>query len=203
MTATSTTGTLTAFPGLAPGRYAIDPAHSDIGFTARHLMVAKVRGQFTDFTAEVVVGETAADSRVHAEAQVASVDTRVAERDAHLRSPDFFDVEQYPTMTFTSTSVDEASMTGDLTIKGITRPVTFDLEFVGASADPWGGRRAGFEASTEVSRKDWGLTWNVAVEGGGVLVGDKVKLHLDVALVASTDPAADGETAAESSTDSA
>lgn len=198
MTASSDTGTQTAFPGLAPGRYAIDPAHSDIGFTARHLMVAKVRGQFTDFTSEVVVGETAADSRVSAEVQVASIDTRVAERDTHLRSPDFFDVERHPTMTFTSTSIDESSMTGDLTIRDITRPVTFDLEFVGASADPWGGRRAGFEASTEVSRKDWGLTWNVAIEGGGVLVGDKVTLHLDVELVASTDPAADAESPADS-----
>lgn len=198
MTASSDTGTQTAFPGLAPGRYAIDPAHSDIGFTARHLMVAKVRGQFTHFTSEVVVGETAADSRVSAEVQVASIDTRVAERDTHLRSPDFFDVERHPTMTFTSTSIDESSMTGDLTIRDITRPVTFDLEFVGASADPWGGRRAGFEASTEVSRKDWGLTWNVAIEGGGVLVGDKVTLHLDVELVASTDPAADAESPADS-----
>jgi len=148
--------------------------------------VAKVRGTFSEFTADVVVGETLADSKVTAEVQLNSVDTRNDDRDNHLRTSDFFDVEHHPTMTFTSTEITESSMTGDLTIKGNTRPVTFDLEFNGVSPDPWGGTRAGFEATAEVHRKDWDLTWNVAVEGGGVLVSEKVKLHLDVELIVPT-----------------
>lgn len=175
---------MTTFPDLAPGSYTVDPTHTTIGFTARHMMVAKVRGTFTDYTAQVQVGQSWADTSVRAEVQLASVDTRNADRDTHLRSADFFDTDVNPTMTFVSTEVSADSMTGDLTIKGVTRPVTFDLEFVGTSADPWGGRRAGFEASTTINRKDFGLTWNVAVEGGGVLVGEKVQITLDVELVA-------------------
>lgn len=171
------------FNSLPTGNYTVDPTHTEIGFTARHMMVAKVRGTFEKFSANVVVGETLADSTVHAEVQMDSVDTRNEDRDNHLRTSDFFDIEQHPTMTFNSTEITESSMTGDLTIKGITRPVTFDLEFNGVSPDPWGGTRAGFEATTEVNRKDWDLTWNVAVEGGGVLVSEKIKLHLDVELV--------------------
>jgi polyisoprenoid-binding protein YceI len=177
---------MTVFNTLQPGVYTVDPTHSEIGFTARHMMVAKVRGTFHEFTAEVVVGETLADTLVTAEVQLDSVDTRNEDRDQHLRTSDFFDIENHPTMTFRSTEITESSLTGDLTIKGITRPVTFDLEFNGVSPDPWGGTRAGFEATTEVNRKDWDLTWNVAVEGGGVLVSDKIKLHLDVELVAPT-----------------
>lgn len=168
---------------LVPGTWTVDAAHSEIGFTARHMMVTKVRGTFSEFSAEVVVGETMADSSVSATVQMGSVDTRSADRDGHLVSPDFFDVENYPTMTFRSTQVTESTMTGDLTIKDVTRPVTFDLEFNGASDDPWGGVRAGFEASTTINRKDWGLSWNVAVESGGVLVGEKVQIHLDIQLV--------------------
>ncbi|WP_153398023.1 YceI family protein [Ornithinicoccus halotolerans] len=168
---------------LIPGTWTVDAAHSEVGFTARHMMVTKVRGTFADFSAEVVVGETLADSSVSATVQMASVDTRNTDRDGHLVSPDFFDVETYPTMTFRSAQVTETSMTGDLTIKGVTRPVTFDLEFNGTSDDPWGGVRAGFEATTTINRKDWGLSWNVAVESGGVLVSEKVQIHLDIQLV--------------------
>ncbi|MEO8519056.1 MAG: YceI family protein, partial [Dermatophilaceae bacterium] len=151
--------------------------------TARHLMVSKVRGQFKDFAAVVNVAQPFEDSTVQATVQLASVDTNGADRDTHLKSADFFDVENNPAMTFKSTKVTNSSMEGDLTIKGVTKPVTFDLDFGGISADPWGGTRAGFEATTEINRKDYGLSWNVAIEGGGVLVGEKVKIVLDVQLV--------------------
>jgi polyisoprenoid-binding protein YceI len=156
---------------LKPAIWTVDAAHSEIGFTARHLMVSKVRGQFKDF------------STVEASVQLASIDTHSADRDGHLKSADFFDVENHPEMTFKSTRVSDDTLEGDLTIKGVTKPVSFDLEFGGITADPWGGTRAGFEATTEINRKDFGLTWNVAVEGGGVLVGEKVKIVLDVQLV--------------------
>lgn len=177
---------MTVFNTLAPGTYAVDPSHTEIGFTARHMMVTKVRGTFSDFTADVVVGDSLASTTVQAEVQMNSVDTRSEDRDNHLRTSDFFGIEEHPSMTFRSTEITESSLTGDLTIKGQTRPVTFDLEFNGVSPDPWGGTRAGFEATTEINRKDWDLTWNVAVEGGGVLVGEKVKIHLDVQLVVPT-----------------
>ncbi|KYH46221.1 YceI family protein [Branchiibius sp. NY16-3462-2] len=174
---------MTTLKDLTPGVWNVDPSHSTIGFVARHLMVSKVRGSFTEFTADVKIGEELEDSTVTATVQLASVETGSADRDGHLKSPDFFDVENNPTMTFTSTKVTPDTLEGDLTIKGVTKPVTFDLEFDGVSADPWGGTRAGFEATTEINRKDFGLTWNVAVEGGGVLVSEKVKINLDVQLV--------------------
>jgi polyisoprenoid-binding protein YceI len=169
--------------GLKPGIWNVDASHSEVGFSGRHLMVSKVRGQFKDFTAVVTIGEPFEQSTVQATVQMASIDTNGADRDAHLLSADFFDVENNPTMTFASTKVTDDSLAGDLTIKGITRPVTFDLDFGGVSADPWGGTRAGFEATTEINRKDFGLSWNVALEAGGVLVGEKVKIALDVELI--------------------
>ncbi|NNM47593.1 YceI family protein [Knoellia koreensis] len=168
---------------LPAGPWTVDASHSVIGFTARHLMVTKVRGQFTDYTADINVADPATESTVNVVVQLASIETGAADRDTHLRSADFFDTENNPTMTFTSTKITEDSMTGDLTIKGVTKPVTFDLEFNGVQTDPWGGQRAGFEATADVNRKDWGLEWNVALEGGGVLVSDKIKLALDVELV--------------------
>jgi len=168
---------------LKPGLWNVDAAHSEVGFTARHLMVSKVRGQFKDFSAVVTIAQPFESSSVDATVQLASIDTNSADRDVHLKSPDFFDVENNPAMTFTSTKVTDTSLEGLLTIKGVTKPVTFDLDFGGVSADPWGGTRAGFEATTEINRKDFGLSWNVAVEGGGVLVGEKVKIVLDVQLV--------------------
>jgi polyisoprenoid-binding protein YceI len=168
---------------LKPGIWNVDASHSEVGFVARHLMVSKVRGQFNDFAAVVTVAQPFNLSTVEATVQMASVDTNSTDRDTHVKSADFFDVENNPAMTFKSTKVSDNSLEGVLTIKGVSKPVSFDLEFGGVSADPWGGTRAGFEATTEINRKDFGLSWNVAIEGGGVLVGEKVKITLDVQLV--------------------
>ena len=174
---------MTSITELPAGTWNVDASHSELGFVARHLMVTKVRGQFKEFEGTVKVGDDLASSQVTAVVQLASVDTGSADRDNHLRSADFFDVENNPTMSFTSTDVSEGALTGDLTIKGVTRPVTFDLDFNGLATDPWGNTKAGFEASTEINRKDFGLEWNVALEGGGVLVSEKIKIHLDIQLV--------------------
>jgi polyisoprenoid-binding protein YceI len=168
---------------LAAGTWNVDASHSEIGFTARHLMVIKVRGQFKDFAAVVTVAQPFEQSTVQATVQMASVDTSSADRDTHVKSAEFFDVENNPAMTFRSTKVTDSCLEGDLTIKGITKPVSFDLDFGGISADPWGGTRAGFEATTEINRRDFDLSWNAGLEGGGVLVGEKVKIALDVELV--------------------
>lgn len=174
---------MSSLSDLKPGTWNVDASHSEIGFSARHLMVSKVRGTFKDFDAVVTVAQPFELSTVEATVQLASIDTNSADRDVHLKSPDFFDVENNPSMTFTSTKVTDSTLEGQLTIKGITRPVSFDLDFGGVSADPWGGTRAGFEATTEINRKDFDLSWNVAIEGGGVLVGEKIKIALDIELV--------------------
>jgi len=174
---------VTALSELKPGTWNVDAAHSEVGFIARHLMVSKVRGQFKDFAAVVTLAQPFEQSTVQATVQLASIDTGSADRDTHLRSADFFDVGNNPVMGFTSTKVTNDALEGELTIKGVTRPVSFALDFGGISADPWGGTRAGFEATTEINRKDFGLSWNVGIEGGGVLVGEKVKIVLDVQLV--------------------
>ncbi|MHB8184761.1 MAG: YceI family protein [Dermatophilaceae bacterium] len=174
---------MTNLSDLTAGTWNVDASHSEVGFAARHLMVSKVRGQFKDFAAVVKVAQPFEQSTVEATVQLASIDTNSAERDTHLKSPDFFDVENNPVMTFTSTKVTNDALEGNLTIKGITKPVTFDLDFGGVSQDPWGGTRAGFEATTEINRKDFDLSWNVAIEGGGVLVGEKVRIALAVELV--------------------
>jgi polyisoprenoid-binding protein YceI len=176
----TTTATLTELP---TGTWAVDAAHTEVGFTARHLMVSKVRGSFSDVEGTVTVAEPFSASSVRAAVRLASVDTGSADRDAHLKSADFFDVENNPEMTFVSTEVTEDTLKGDLTIKGVTRPVEFDLEFGGVATDPWGNTKAGFEAEAEINRKDFGLEWNVALEGGGVLVSEKIKIKLDVQLL--------------------
>src|SRR5664280_258910 len=168
---------------LKPGIWNVDASHSEVGFTARHLMVSKVRGQFKDFAAVVTVAQPFDRSTLEATVQMASIDTNSTDRDTHVKSADFFDVDNNPVMTFKSTKVSDNTLEGLLTIKGITKPASFDLDFGGVSADPWRGIRAGFEATTELNRKDFDLSWNVAVEGGGVLVGEKVKIVLDVQLV--------------------
>ena len=166
------------------GAYTLDPTHTRLGFSTRHAMVTTVRGAFTEFSGEAVVDtENPAASKVTVTIKAASIDTGVADRDAHLRSADFFDVENNPTMSFISTEVTPDSLKGDLTIKGVTKPVVFDLEFSGLATDPWGNQKAGFEASADINRKDWGLGWNVALEGGGVLVSEKIKINLDIQLV--------------------
>jgi polyisoprenoid-binding protein YceI len=156
-------------------------------------MVTKVRGRFGKVEGTIAIAEDRLRSSVQATIDMASVDTGDDSRDGHLRSGDFFDVENHPTMTFTSTGVRQEGgdlvLTGDLTIKGVTRQVELDLEFDGVSGDPWGGTRAGFTATTEVNRRDWGLEWNVALDSGGVLVGEKVKIELDVQAVLEQVPA--------------
>lgn len=174
---------MTTITDLTPGTWTVDPAHTEVGFVARHLMVTKVRGTFADVEGTVEVAPDVTKSTVDVTVQMASVDTRSADRDTHLKSADFFDVENYPTMRFVSTSFDGERLTGDLTIKDVTKPVTFEVEFNGEQADPWGNTKAGFEAEAEVKRADWGLTWNAAIEGGGVLVSDKIKIVLDVQLL--------------------
>ena len=166
------------------GTYVLDASHSSLAFIARHAMVTKVRGSFSAFTGEATInGAEPAASSLKVVVDVASVNTNDAGRDGHLKSADFFDVETYPELTFVSTSVSSDSMTGDLTIKGVTRSVTFDLEFDGVQADPWGNTKAGFTATTAINRSDWGLTWNAAIEGGGVLVSDKIAITLEVELL--------------------
>lgn len=173
------------------GDYTLDPAHSRIGFVARHAMVTKVRGSFNDFTGTGHFdAEDPSRSRLEVTIQAASIDTRNADRDAHLRGNDFFDMESYPELRFVSTAVevvDESTyrVTGDLTIKGVTRPVTIDFELTGSAVDPFGNHRIGFEGSTTVNRKDWGVNWNAALEAGGVLVGEKVVLEFDVSAIRS------------------
>jgi polyisoprenoid-binding protein YceI len=195
-TQTVTTPSGRTLDGLTPGVWAVDASHSEIGFTARHLMVSKVRGRFTDYTATVTVAPNVLDSKVEATVQLESVETKDEQRDGHLKSADFFHVEEHPTMTFVSTGIRENGsdfyLDGDLTIRGVTRPVTFDLEFNGVAAGPWGGSSAGFSAETEINRKDWGLEWNVALESGGFLVSEKVKISLEIEAMAPAAEQAEG-----------
>jgi polyisoprenoid-binding protein YceI len=171
------------------GTWVIDPSHTVIGFTVRHAMVAKVRGRFNAFSGSFVLdGDNPSASRAELNIEAASFDTQNADRDTHVRSGDFLDVENYPSLTFTSTKVDVAgpnsfTVTGDLTIRGTTKSVPVTFELLGTSKDPWGGTRIGFEGHAEISRKEFDLTWNVALETGGVLVSDNVKLELDVEAV--------------------
>jgi polyisoprenoid-binding protein YceI len=171
-------------PVPAAGTWKVDHIHSDLRITARHLMVAKVRGTFEDFDAAILVGEDPLESTVKIEAKASSVTTGTTDRDNHLRSADFLDAEQFPLVTFESTSLkpsgDDWKLTGDLTIRGVTKPVTFDLYFEGAATDPYGNTKAGFSAVGEIERRDWGLTWNVPLENGGVLVSEKFKIEFDI-----------------------
>ena len=173
------------------GTYTIDPSHSRIGFVARHAMVTKVRGSFNEFTGSGYFdAEDPSKSKVELTIQANSIDTRNADRDNHLRSNDFFDMENHPEITFVSTSVEKVDdetfrLTGDLTIKGVSKPVTVDLEYTGSAKDPFGNQRIGLEGSTQVNRKDWGLTWNAPLEAGGVLVSEKVTLEFEVSAIRS------------------
>ena len=174
------------------GDYSLDVAHTRIGFTARHAMVTSVRGSFQDFegTAHLDAVDPARSS-AQLSIKVASITTGQEQRDAHLRSPDFFDVETYPEITFVSTSAERVDddtyrLSGDLTVKDVTRPVSIDFTFNGSAKDPYGNLRAGFEGRATVNRKDWDLTWNAALETGGFLVSDKVKLEFDISAVKLT-----------------
>ena len=173
--------------GLTAGTWNLDSSHSEVGFTVRHAGISKVRGNFDKVTAVLEVGENLGESKITAEIDAASFNSNDANRDAHVKGADFFDVEQFPELRFTATGIEgsgeEYKLTGDLTIKDITRPVTLDVEFNGVAVDPFGATRAGFAGKTVISRKDFGLTWNAALETGGVLVGDKVTINVDAAFV--------------------
>jgi polyisoprenoid-binding protein YceI len=182
------TSTITDFRSLT-GTYAIDVAHSRFGFVARHAMVTKVRGAFNEFDGTATIdGTDPSRSTVSIVLDVASIDTRNSQRDDHLRNNDFLDAATYPKITFTSTSIehdggDTFLVTGDLTIKDVTKSVTIPLEFQGAAKDPFGNDRIGFEGQLVINRKDWGVTWNVALEAGGVLVSDKVTLEFEISAI--------------------
>jgi polyisoprenoid-binding protein YceI len=175
-----------------PGTYELDRSHSAVEFVARHLMISKVRGRFADFDGRIAIAQVPEASSVEVTVRAASVDTGDAARDDHLRSPDFFDAESYPTITFRSTRVEAQKsgrwdVHGDLTVRDVTKPVILAVDFDGATRTPWGEDRVGFSAATELDREEWGLTWNQALETGGVLVGKKVRIELNVEGVRSDD----------------
>ncbi|MFF5187154.1 YceI family protein [Streptomyces sp. NPDC000345] len=186
-----TTTTATVNPDLAAltGDYTIDPAHTTIGFVARHAMVTNVKGKFNDFTGSLHLdGGDPSRSTASLDVRMDSIDTGSADRDGHLKSADFFRTDEFPEMTFRSTSAealggDDYRVTGDLSILGVTRTITIDLEFNGSAKDPFGNERVGFEGKAEILRSEWGLTWNAALETGGVLVSDKIKLNFDISAI--------------------
>ncbi|EKA61726.1 YceI family protein [Janibacter hoylei] len=170
------------------GTYTIDASHSEVGFVARHAMVTKVRGYFRELEGTITVADDFTASSASATMQVASVDTGSADRDGHLKSADFFDAENYPTVSFVSTGIkdvkgEEFTLVGDLTIKDVTRTVELAAEYEGTAQDPFGNVRVGFTARTDVDREDFGLTWNAALETGGVLVSKKITLTLDISAI--------------------
>lgn len=177
----------------APGVYDIDAKHSSVEFVARHLMISKVRGRFDDVEGTITVAEVPEESSVEVKIGAASVRTGEDQRDAHLRSGDFFDTDTHPHWTFTSTAVGQAGdgwkVSGDLTISGVTNPVVLDVEFEGANITPWGTSALGFSASTEIDREQWGLTYNQVLETGGVMVGKKIRIELAVEAVARSEEA--------------
>lgn len=171
----------------AAGTWTVDPGHAEIGFHGRHFLITTVRGRFTAFDATVEIADHPEDSRVDVTIDMTSVDSGDRTRDDHLRSADLFDVENFPTATFRSTAVtrdgSHGTVTGDLTIRGVTRPVTLDVEFLGGLTDPWGNDRAVFTATGRINREDWGITWNMPLDSGGLLVSREIGLELHVELV--------------------
>jgi polyisoprenoid-binding protein YceI len=174
-------------PGYVAGTWTIDALHSEVGFSVRHMMVSKVRGRFAKFAGELVTAEDLLSSSVTAEIELASIETGSEQRDGHLRSPDFFDTDNHPTMTYRSAGIradgDDYVLDGELTLKGVTRSVPLKLELNGFGPDAYGGTRAGFTATGHINRADFGVTWNGAIEGGGVVIADKVDLHLEIEAV--------------------
>ena len=190
MTTTTTNPATREYKGTvvpAPGVYDLDQAHTTVEFVARHLMITKVRGRFATFSGSINVAEVPEESSVEVTIDAASINTSQDQRDEHLRSADFFEAEKYPTLTFKSTSVqldgDTWKVTGDLTVRDVTRPVVLDVEFDGANTTPWGTQAIAFSAQTEIDREAWGLTYNQALETGGVVVGKKVRIELNVEAV--------------------
>jgi polyisoprenoid-binding protein YceI len=188
MIVTATT-TETGIPGYEAATWTIDPVHSEVGFSVRHMMVSKVRGRFTRFSGEIVTGEDPAQSSVTAEIDLSSINTGQEQRDEHIKSADFFEVETYPTMTYRSTGIKvedgEYVLEGDLTLKGVTKTVPLKLELQGFGPDPYGGYRAGFTATGELNRSDFNVSFNAPMANGGVVVGDKIQLHLEIEAVKS------------------
>ena len=186
MTATDTS-TLTGIPGYVAGTWSIDPVHSDVGFTARHMMVSKVRGKFRTFYGELVTGDNPLGSSVTAEIDLSSIDTGSDQRDAHIRSADFFEVETYPEMTFRSTGIgqdgDDLVLHGELTLKGVTRAVPLKLEVNGFGPDVRGSTRAGFSATGEINRMDFGVSYNGPIPGGGVAISETIQIVLEVEAI--------------------
>jgi polyisoprenoid-binding protein YceI len=172
----------------------IDPSHSEVTFSVRHMMISNVRGRFENFTGVVEFDEQNLPlSRVDVQIDAASISTRDAQRDGHLQSPDFLDAGTYPHLTFKSNRVEaidanRGRVYGDLTIRDITRPVVLEVEYNGQAVSPWGMTSAGFSATTKINRKDWGLTWNQALETGGVLVGEEIKINIEVEIIKEAQP---------------
>ena len=195
---------MTETPGIT-GHWDIDPSHSRLGFSTRHAMVSRVRGAFNDVSGSADIAEDLADSTAEVIVQTASVDTRSADRDTHLRSADFFDVDAYPEIRFVSSAIDEVDegsyiVTGELTIRDMTKTVSVPLELIGVETDPFGNLRAGLEGSRRIDRKDWGVTWNTKLDSGGVLVSDKITLEFELSLIktlAEAAPADSSETAVQ------
>lgn len=179
----------TVRPDIETGVWTLDKAHSKIGFVAKHLMVTKVRGHFESYEATVVIADDLTESQITVKIDPSSITTGAEDRDNHLRSNDFFDVENNPVIEFVSTGIerdgDGFKITGDLTVGGTTRPLTLDAEYEGTALDPWGNTHVGFSANTRINREDWGLTWNAALEGGGWLVSKEVVIDIEGQLVRS------------------
>jgi polyisoprenoid-binding protein YceI len=184
MTTSAETSTI---PGYVAGAWTIDPVHSEVGFAVRHMMVSKVRGKFKTFSGELVTGENPLDSSVTAEIDLASIETGAEQRDDHIRSADFFEVETYPTMTYRSRSIradgDGYVVDGDLSLKGVTKQVPLTLELNGFGPDPYGGTRAGFTATAEINRRDFNVNFSAPMQNGGMVVADKVTIHLEIEAV--------------------
>ena len=174
-------------PGYKAGTWTIDQTHTEVGFSVRHLMISKVRGSFTTIAGKITTAENPLDSTAELTVELASIDTRNEDRDTHLRSSDFFDAETNPTMTYQTTSLhregDEIVVEGNLTIKDITRPVTLNVEYNGVGGDPWGGTRLGLSARGQINRNDFGISFNMPLDGGGVMVGERVQLIIEVEAV--------------------
>lgn len=187
---TTTTTAITEIPGYIAGNWTIDPAHSEVGFTVRHMMLSKVRGKFVNFEGTITTAAKPLDSSVTATIDMSSITTGNEQRDGHLRSADFFDAENHPQMTFRSTGLRHEGGTylldGELTIRGTTRPITLSVDIHGFGPDNYGGTRTGFTAEGEISRKDFGVNWNDLIEGGGAVVSDKVQITLEIQAVLSS-----------------
>jgi polyisoprenoid-binding protein YceI len=176
-----------AIEGYKAGTWSIDPVHSEVGFSVRHMMVSKVRGKFKTFSGKLVTGESPLASSVTAEIDLASLDTGNEDRDAHIKSADFFEVEKYPTMTYTSTGIRQDGsdfiLDGDLTLKGVTKSVPLKLELNGFGPDAYGGYRSGFTATGEINRREFNVNFSAPMQNGGVVVADKINLHLEIEAV--------------------